>query len=164
VLVQTYTGPPVPVSRTPIEGAGRSGTRVKDTWFQRCNGAMPDTASFWAMDSEDYVEALRRAGADPSLSTHVLVHRLRMLGMRGGDRKLREAVRLYRTPVITREGWVTRAEAAAQLGLSIKRVDQLRREGNLVWETAGAGVLIELASVKRHQLQRAGLNPEPCGG
>lgn len=130
--------------------------------------AMPDTASFWAMDIEDYVDALARIGADPSLPAHVLVSKLRELGLRGGDARLREAVRQFREPVTNREGWMSRAEAADQLGVSVQRIDQLRREGRLDWESTDRatgshqGVLIRTASVKCYQLQRAGLAPEPC--
>jgi hypothetical protein len=116
------------------------------------------------MEIEDYVETLRRINADPSLPAHVLVGKLRSLGLRAGDKTLREAVRQYRAPVTSPEGWVTRAEAAAELGLSIQRVDQLRREGALVWKspTGRQGVLVSLTSVRCYKLQRAGLVTEPC--
>lgn len=115
---------------------------------------------------EDYVAALRRIGADPALPVHALVHQLRMLGMRGGDRKLRQAVRQYRAPVTVREGWLTRSQAALRLNVSVQRVDQLRRSGVLVWERISRHqkVLISAESVDRYALDRARGNPGPSEG
>lgn len=45
-------------------------------------------------------------------------------------------------------GWVTKAEAAAQLGVSTKRVDQLREQGKLKSRRVGFAVAIDLASLQ----------------
>lgn len=44
-------------------------------------------------------------------------------------------------------GWVTKAEAADRLGVSTKRVDQLRKEGRLVSKRIGGVAAIDAASL-----------------
>lgn len=52
-------------------------------------------------------------------------------------------------------GWVTKADAAAQLGVSTKRVDQLRKEGRLTSKRIGGVAAIDAASLDAElQLRR----------
>lgn len=50
--------------------------------------------------------------------------------------------------------WVSRADAAAQLGVSIKRVDQLRAEGRLQSRSIGGVVAIDAESLSAELRQR----------
>jgi len=56
-------------------------------------------------------------------------------------------------------GWMTRAGAAEFLGLSVQRVDQLRREGRLVSRQIGDVTAIDAASVNEEWRNRE----EPSG-
>lgn len=51
-------------------------------------------------------------------------------------------------------GWMTRTDAAALLGLSVQRVDQLRRGGRLVSRQIGDVTAIDAASLNAELLQR----------
>lgn len=52
-------------------------------------------------------------------------------------------------------GWVTKADAAELLGVSTKRVDQLRAEGRLVSKLVGSVVAIDAASLEREMHERS---------
>lgn len=51
-------------------------------------------------------------------------------------------------------GWVSQADAAKQLGVGVKRVHQLRREGRLSWRRIGGVVAIDAASLAAELQQR----------
>jgi len=59
--------------------------------------------------------------------------------------------RTRRGPVL-RPGWITRQSAAQRLGLSIQRIDQLRRAGALAWERdpQSRAVAISADSVRQY--------------
>lgn len=52
-------------------------------------------------------------------------------------------------------GWVTKADAAEQLGRSVQRVDQLRAEGRLSSRLIGGVVAIDLGSIQDELERRA---------
>jgi hypothetical protein len=83
----------------------------------------------------DYQAHLARLSADPRRPIHELVSLLRADGVHGGQAEMRTAVRAYRAecegPSLSFVVWVSRETAAKALGVSVKRVDQLRRAGRL---------------------------------
>lgn len=50
--------------------------------------------------------------------------------------------------------WVTQAEAATVLGVSVKRVTQLRHEGRLTWRRIGGVVAIDATSLAAEMQHR----------
>jgi hypothetical protein len=52
-------------------------------------------------------------------------------------------------------GWVTRADAADLLGLSVQRVDQLRRDGRLASRQIGDVTAIDVTSVNAELCSRS---------
>lgn len=116
----------------------------------------------------EILEALRQFDQDGKLGpnaqaqpTHVLVAKLRLLGQTGGDKLLREAVRRFRGN--TPRGWLTRHQAAARLGLSVQRIDQLRREGRIAWvrNPHTRAILINVGSLEAYRRSQGPKSPTP---
>lgn len=61
------------------------------------------------------------------------------------EKAFRRALAVWRRRI---GGWVTRDDAAELLGVGLKRVDQLRRDGLLKSKTIGGVVAIDLGSVQ----------------
>lgn len=57
-------------------------------------------------------------------------------------------------------GWVTKTDAAATLGVSTQRVDQLRRDGRLAGRLIGGVAAIDAASLCRELARRGEEAPE----
>lgn len=83
---------------------------------------------------EQIAEAMRAAGVDPGEPTRAMVRAARTLGVRGQDGLLHRAARSLkgaRAEDRREPGWCRRREAAELLGVSVKRVDQLRAQARL---------------------------------
>lgn len=81
---------------------------------------------------EAIAERLARLGANPRSAMVDLFALLRADGMHSGDREFRLGIQLYRSVKTTDAAeWVSRSEAARLLGVSVKRVDQLRAQKRL---------------------------------
>jgi hypothetical protein len=111
---------------------------------------------------EEIADALSTAGVDPELSVARMVGAARAAGVRAQTGALKagavehkrrsgQSVDEVRPPRA-----VSRAEAASLLGLSVKRVDQLRAEGRLrgTRHPFTGHVWLELASVREERARR----------
>lgn len=119
-------------------------------------GLLPEwlaLVGFGAVRGTDYQAHLTRLRADPRWPIHVMVGLLRADGLRGGQAEMRAAVRAYRVALTSPTelvAWTSREHAARRLGVSVKRVDQLRRAGRLEWMPGYPGrVQISVPSLQR---------------
>lgn len=94
-------------------------------------------ATVVAVDAQEIAQALGQAGVDPAMPVVRMVEEARRAGVRArtGDLKAGAVEHKRRSGLVVRElertGWTRRAEAARALGVSVKRVDQLRAAGVL---------------------------------
>lgn len=114
---------------------------------------------------QEIADRLAEAGVDPALSVARMVGAARAAGVRAQTGALKAGAVEHKRRSGQRvdeprlPGTCTRADAAGLLGLSVKRVDQLRAEGRLrgTRHPFTGHVRVELASV-REERERRGLD------
>lgn len=118
-------------------------------------GAMSRT--FDPGETAALVIEMTRRGIDPTLRMEDALEELRSAGVPGSVMLMRHAFRLYRAgrgvgPVeVDPRVTVGRGEAARRLGVSVKRVDQLRRRGDLDarYDVTGHVGIVEASIARR---------------
>lgn len=107
-------------------------------------------------------DGLAEARVDPTLSVAKMVGAARAAGVRGQTGTLKAGIVEYKRrlgqPVTWKQPAQTcsRTDAAGLLGVSVKRVDQLRRQGRLIGESHPftGHVWVTLASVREERARR----------